>query len=44
VTSLVTEAEFLARPESTHTIELIDGEVIVLPSPSYRHQKVLGRP
>ena len=40
---LVTEAEFLELPESTEPIELVDGEVIVSPSPSYWHQEVLAR-
>ncbi len=39
--STVTEEEFLALPESTERIELVDGEVIVSPSPSRRHQRVL---
>jgi Uma2 family endonuclease len=41
--SLVSEAEFLRLPESVDRIELIDGEVIVSPSPSYWHQEILGR-
>ncbi len=40
---LVTEAEFLALPESMDRIELIDGAVILPPSPTPRHQLVLGR-
>lgn len=39
----VTEAEFLALPESMDRVELIDGEVILPPSPTPRHQLVLGR-
>jgi len=39
----VTEAEFLALPESNQHIELIDGDVIVAPTPTYRHQEVLTR-
>jgi Uma2 family endonuclease len=39
----VSETDFLALPESNQPIELVDGEVIVTPSPSYRHQEVLGR-
>jgi len=39
----MTEAEFLALPESCQGLELIDGRVIVSPSPSFRHQKLLGR-
>ena len=37
-TSLVTEAEFLSLPESLDKIELIDGEVILSPSPTAAHQ------
>jgi Uma2 family endonuclease len=40
---LVSEAEFLSLPETVERIELIDGEVIVSPSPSYWHQEVLRR-
>jgi Uma2 family endonuclease len=40
---LVLEAEFLALPESVDKIELVDGEVIVSPSPSPWHQILLGR-
>src|SRR5437870_7074658 len=40
---LVSEEEFLALPESVNKIELIDGEVIVSPSPSFWHQEVLRR-
>src|SRR5688572_4411809 len=39
----MSEAEFLALPESNQRIELIDGEVVVSPSPNFRHQEVLGR-
>ena len=41
--AVVSEAEFLALPESTQRLELIDGEVIAAPSPSLRHQEVLIR-
>ena len=41
--SRVSEAEFLSLPESVERIELIDGEVIVSPSPLFWHQEVLGR-
>lgn len=40
---LVSESEFLALPETTERVELVDGEVIVAPSPSYWHQEVLVR-
>lgn len=40
---LISEAEFLALPESMDRIELLDGEVIVSPSPSVWHQELLGR-
>ena len=37
----VTEDEFLTLPESHEHVELIDGEVILAPSPSAVHQKIL---
>ncbi|MEQ9502091.1 MAG: Uma2 family endonuclease [Deltaproteobacteria bacterium] len=37
----VSEAEFLALPESMEKTELIDGEVIVSPAPTSEHQDVL---
>ncbi|MEZ4240618.1 MAG: Uma2 family endonuclease [Myxococcota bacterium] len=40
---LVSEAEFLNLPESMERVELLDGEVIVAPPPTDRHQAVLGR-
>jgi Uma2 family endonuclease len=40
---LATEAEFLSLPESNQHIELVDGEVIRAPSPTLRHQEILGR-
>jgi Uma2 family endonuclease len=40
---LVSEAEFLRLPESSRPTELVDGEVIVAPSPTYWHQEVLMR-
>lgn len=43
VRTLVSEAEFLALPESTDKIELLDGEVIVSPSPTFWHHEVLQR-
>lgn len=41
--SLVSEEEYLRLPESVDRIELVDGEVIVSPSPSYWHQEMLGQ-
>ena len=41
--TLVSEAEFLALPESTDKVELLDGEVIVSPSPTFWHQEILRR-
>lgn len=38
---LVSEEEFLSLPESTEKVELLDGEVILSPSPTYRHQWIL---
>lgn len=40
---LVSEAEFLELPETSERLELVDGEVIVSPSPSFWHQEVLAR-
>jgi Uma2 family endonuclease len=40
---LVSEEEFRRLPESTAKIELVDGEVLVAPSPSFWHQEVLAR-
>jgi Uma2 family endonuclease len=40
---LVSEAEFLRLPESTAKIELLDGEVVMSPSPTYWHQELVGR-
>jgi Uma2 family endonuclease len=40
---LVTEKEFLRLPESMTKIELVDGEVVVSPSPDYWHQEILLR-
>jgi Uma2 family endonuclease len=40
---LVSEAEFLSLPESVERVELIDGEVILAPSPSYWHQELMSR-
>ncbi|MEO1172406.1 MAG: Uma2 family endonuclease [Myxococcota bacterium] len=42
-TRWLSEAEFLAQPESTERIELIDGEVIVSPSVPFAHQRLVGR-
>jgi Uma2 family endonuclease len=41
--TLVTEDEFLALPETMDRVELIDGEVIVAPAPTFGHQEILGR-
>lgn len=38
----VTEAEFLELPTSKDHLELVDGEVIMAPSPTRRHQDVLS--
>jgi Uma2 family endonuclease len=40
---LVSEAEFRSLPETTERVELMDGELIVSPSPSYQHQEMLSR-
>lgn len=41
--ALVSEREFLSLPESTRPAELLDGEIIKAPSPSYWHQELLTR-
>ncbi len=38
----VTEAEFLALPETMDRVELVDGEVVVAPSPTGAHQDLVG--
>lgn len=40
---LVSEAEFLALPETMEKVELLDGEVVMAPAPSAWHQEVLTR-
>ena len=37
----VTEQEFLALPETSERIELVDGEIVMPPAPSFGHQKIL---
>ncbi|MCB9765554.1 MAG: Uma2 family endonuclease [Alphaproteobacteria bacterium] len=41
--TLVSEAEFLALPESMQQVELVDGEVVVSPAPRWWHQEVCRR-
>ncbi len=41
--ALVSENEFLALPESGEKVELLDGEVVESPSPSFWHQETLRR-
>ncbi len=41
--AFVSEEEFLSLPETLDKVELIDGEVVVSPSPNYFHQEVVGR-
>ncbi len=40
---VVSEDEFLRLPESMTKIELLDGEIVAEPSPTYWHQEVLSR-
>lgn len=40
---LVSERDFLALPESVRPMELVDGEVVMAPSPNFWHQELLGR-
>ena len=39
----VSESEFLSWPESANKLELIDGDVVRSPAPSYGHQEALLR-
>jgi Uma2 family endonuclease len=39
----VSEVEFLALPESTQHIELVDGDLIVAPTPTLLHQTLVTR-
>jgi Uma2 family endonuclease len=41
--TFVSEAEFLSLPETLDKVELIDGEIIVSPSPTFWHQELLRR-
>lgn len=41
--ALVTEREFLALPEETRPAELVDGEIVMPPSPGFWHQELLAR-
>ena len=41
--AFVSEQGFLELPESVDKVELIEGEVIVPPRPSFFHQEVVGR-
>lgn len=38
----VTAQQFLQLPETSEPIELIDGAIIVSPTPKYAHQKIVG--
>jgi Uma2 family endonuclease len=40
---LVTEEEFLSLPETMQRQELLDGELLMSPSPTYQHQEMLRR-
>jgi Uma2 family endonuclease len=41
--AFVSEKEFLDLPETLDKVELIDGEVVVSPSPSFYHREVVRR-
>lgn len=41
--TLVSETEFLALPETLERMELLDGEVILAPSPTFWHQELVAR-
>ena len=38
-----TEADYLSLPETNRLVELSDGRLVVLPMPTTRHQRVVGR-
>lgn len=38
----ISEESFLSGPETTQQVELLDGEVIVSPSPNSTHQRLVG--
>lgn len=40
---LVSESDFLALPETMRPAELVEGEVVMPPSPSFWQQELLGR-
>ena len=40
--SRVSEEEFLALPQTQDKVELVDGEIVVSPSPNVWHQKIVG--
>jgi Uma2 family endonuclease len=40
---LISEHEYLSLAETTQRMELLDGELIMAPSPSYQHQEMLSR-
>lgn len=41
--ALISEDEFLALPQNSEKTELLDGEVILAPAPSFGHQEILAR-
>lgn len=41
-TTKLTVAEFMQREESNLPIELLDGEIIMRPTPRFQHQRILG--
>lgn len=41
--ALVSERDFLALPETNQSMELVDGEVVMAPGPSYWHQEIIAR-
>ena len=37
-----TETDYFSLPDANRIIELSDGEVLIMPPPSFRHQQILG--
>lgn len=42
-TTRVTAEEFFDLPETTQPMELLDGEIVVSPAPTYNHQQIVLR-
>lgn len=38
-----TETDYFKLPESSRVVELTDGEIVIMPPPSFRHQQISAR-